>query len=69
MNSDYNDLSYSVVFTSGSTDNAVRCVEIPILEDNVLEGNQTFTVTLDSSDPGALLGTLSKTITITDNDS
>ncbi len=67
-NSDYLHKSSDLIFTSGSTDNATRCVDISILDDGALEGNQTFTVTLTTSDPDVMLGTNVTTITITDND-
>ncbi len=64
---DYVSLAPNLIFTSGSADNAVRCVNISILEDTALEGNQTFTVALTTSDPDVMLGT-GMYITITDND-
>ena len=67
--SDYNSISSSMVFPAGSTDNATRCVGITVIDDSALEGDQTFTVTLTTSDPGVILGTNIATITIIDNDS
>ncbi len=60
--------SSNVIFISGSTDNAVGCANISVLEDSALEGNQTFTVTLTTSDPDVMLGSDVAIITITDND-
>ncbi len=59
--------SSHVIFGSGSTNNVMKCLEIPILEDNAFEGNQTFNVTLTTSDPVIIDNTMI-TITITDND-
>ena len=44
------------------------CIEIGIIEDEALEGNQTFVVILDSSDSGVLLGNSITTVIILDND-
>ncbi len=66
--SDYIRSSSEASFASGSTNNAVRCVGITILDDDALEGNQTSTVTLTTSDPDVTLGTDMTIITITDND-
>ncbi len=65
---DYTSASSDLIFTSGSNVNAVRCVDISLLEDIALEGNQTFSVTLSTSDPDVMLGNDIITITITDND-
>ncbi len=66
---DYVNISSHEIFTSGSIDNDIRCVNIFIHEDGALEGNQTFTVTLTTLDPDVMLGNYLSTITITDNDS
>ena len=62
-------LSSVETFVAGSTDNATRCVNITILDDAALEGNQTFTLTLSTSDPDVVLGNNVTVITIEDNDS
>ncbi len=67
--SDYISVSLSMSFISGSTDNDVRCVNITILDDDSLEGNQTFTLTVTTPDPDVMLGSGTITITIIDNDS
>ena len=67
--SDYfSDLS-SIIFDSESPDNTTRCVNIIILDDDALEGNQTFALTLTTADPDVILGTTETDITITDDDS
>ncbi len=66
--SDYTHVSTLMTFISGATNSAVQCVDISILEDDALEGNQTFTVTLTTPDLDVMLGNDMNTITITDND-
>ncbi len=65
---DYINISSTQIFISGSTGNDVRCLDITIVEDSALEGNQTFAVTLSSSDPDVMLENDITTITIIDND-
>ena len=45
------------------------CIDIGITEDEVLEGDQTFTVTLTTSDPNVLLGNNETTVFIMDSKS
>lgn len=66
--SDYIYISSNEFFTSGFTNGTTRCEDIIILDDNALEGNQTITVTLTTSDPDVVIGNHVITITITDND-
>ena len=47
---------------------ATKCVNITILEDNALEGNQTFTIALTTIDSGIIIGRAATTIIIMDND-
>ncbi len=54
--SDYSNFSSILIFTSGSTDNATRCMDVVMLDDNALEANQTLTVTLSTSDANVILG-------------
>ncbi len=68
FNYDYRRLSSNEIFTSGSTNNAVRCVNINILDDDALESNQTFTVMLTTSDPDVNIQTSTTLLTVTDND-
>jgi hypothetical protein len=65
---DYTSISEVKTFSSGSPDSAARCVNIPILDDGALEGNETFTLTLTTSDPDVMLGNNVTTITIIDNE-
>ena len=41
---------------------------IPILEDNIVEGSDTITVTLTSTDSAAIVNPSSASVTIEDND-
>ncbi len=66
--SDYSYRSSDTIFTSGATDNTVNCVDMIILEDDALEGDQTFTVALSTSDLDVILENDETNTTITDND-
>ena len=66
--SDYTFTSTDVTFSSGSNDSTLGCVSIDIESDTALEGNQTFTVTLTTSDPDVLAENDMTVITIEDND-
>ena len=66
---DYNAVSSNKTFTSGSINGAMKCVNITILDDNTLEGNQTFTVTYMTADSSIRLGANMTVITIMDDDS
>ena len=66
--SDYTFASTDVIFPSGSNDSTPRCVNIDITDDAALEENQTFTVTLTTSDPDVLTENDMTDITIEDND-
>jgi hypothetical protein len=65
---DYISISEVETVTSGSAGGATRCVVIPILNDDALEGEQTFTLTLTTSDPDVMLVNNVTTITIIDNE-
>ena len=68
--SDYTSVASTEVltFSSASADSATRCVEILIIDDSALERDQTFTVILETSFPGVLLGNTETTLNIADND-
>lgn len=52
--------SYSVTFTPGST---MRFITIPIINDNIREGDETFRVTINpTSMTGILIGTPSTAV-------
>ncbi len=62
---DYTPVSTAVVFAPGEVE---KTVGIPILEDDLVEGDESFTVRL-SSPTNAEIGTGTATVTIRDNDS
>lgn len=49
-------------------DAAAKTITVPIIDDALVEGNETFSVTLSGVAGGALLGTATVTVTIMDND-
>ena len=51
--------------TISTADNTTGCVDFMIIDDNALEGDQTFIITLTSSVPVVANETV---VTITDND-
>ena len=72
MSSDYiRPTSSHHMFASGSSDGTTECVNIMIVDDDALEGNQTFTVSLrtaDTNDEVMVVANLTR-ITIIDDDS
>ena len=67
VGSDYTSFQSDEIFLPGSADNFTRCVEISIIDDDVLEGDQTFTLTLTTLDSDVMLGNYVTTISIEDN--
>ena len=63
---DYSITSRDLIFSATTSSHTV---EVPILEDTVLESSETINVTLTSVDPAAMLNPASAVITIEDNDS
>ena len=51
VNEDYLDIDMNVTFTSGqnATSDNQQCVFIPLIDDTVLEGNETFDVLINST--------------------
>jgi hypothetical protein len=64
--SDYNSLTGSVVIAAGATS---AVLPINIIDDNLIEGNETAVVTLLSSNAYTVGAANSATVTIADNDS
>ncbi|NCS04896.1 MAG: hypothetical protein GPJ06_24040, partial [Microcystis aeruginosa G13-11] len=63
---DYNSSPITITFNPGE---ASKTVNIPIIDDNIHEGNETLNLTLSSPTGGATLGTqTTATLTIVDND-
>ena len=48
--------------------NILCATVVPIIDDDVLEDNQTFTIVLRTSDPDTLVNLVFATVTILDND-
>ena len=65
---DYTSLSSDKTFISGSTNGTTRCINITILDDGALEGEQNLTVTLTTDDSSISLGTVVTIVTILDDD-
>ena len=65
---DYTSISVNQIFASGSANGTTKCVDIFVRDDETLEGNQTFTVAIATSDSNVMLGTDVTVISIVDND-
>ncbi len=66
---DYTAVSEVVTFPAGATDGATEVVDVPILGDGLLEGDETLTLTLTGpTTHGALGPTSTHTVTITDDE-
>jgi hypothetical protein len=64
--SDYTSTSGTLIFNDGETS---KSISIPIIDDNVPEGSQAFTISLSNPTGGAVLGNIFKTqLSIQDND-
>ena len=68
---DFTSSSMSFTFDAGSGNGAEECLLVPITDDDLKEGMQTFTVsmTLDTPGLGVVSGIDSATITINDDES
>ena len=58
-----------LVFTAGTSNGTMQCINVTIIDDSLVESNETFTVTLITSNSVVELGNNLTTITITDTDS
>ena len=63
---DYTSVTIVLTFNA---DNTNRTVMIPIVGDNVVEGTESFTVSLMTGDGAVTLGPQTTTVTIQDDDS
>jgi uncharacterized repeat protein (TIGR01451 family) len=63
---DYTTTAATLNWADGDT--APKTFDVPILEDNIFEGNEQFNVTLNTPGGGATLGTSAAVVTIADND-
>ena len=67
--SDYIEVSMTLTFPAGSTDgDMIQCIDVSIEDDTVLEGEETFTVTLTTPETYMMLGNDQTEVTISDND-
>lgn len=67
---DYGPLEgYPLVFQTGDAINSTACVDVDIIDDEVVELVETFSVSLDSDDPVIIDPIQEATISIIDNDS
>ena len=67
--SDYLGVSMDLVFTAGTSNGTMQCINVTIIDDSLVEPNETFAVTLTTSNSDMELGENLTTITITDTDS
>ena len=65
--SDYNILSEMLTFPTDSSAGTMQCINITITDDEVLEEDETFTVTLTLNTAGVTLGDSETAVTITDD--
>ena len=66
--SDFESLSSTLTFSSGSSVGATKCANISIIDDDVFEGNQYFSLQLATRNPHVMVGTAVTRVTITDYD-
>ena len=68
--SDYLGVSMDLVFTAGTSNGTMQCMDVALYGDSLFEGDETFTVTLTLNQPSytVVLGNNMTTITILDND-
>lgn len=64
---DYTTTSGSIQFAANSASGSVQAISVPIAPDTTDEPNETFTINLTGA-TGAVLGTISATVTIVDDD-
>ena len=61
---DYMEVSIDLVFTTGSSNGATQCINVAIIDSPTIEEDETFTVTLTTSEPIIELGNHMTTVTI-----
>lgn len=67
-NLDYVAIFMNLTFPVGSSDNATQCIDVIIIDDNILERNEIITVELDITSIGAGARNDVISITILDDD-
>ena len=65
---DYSAIQSAETFTSGAARNNSICVDITVIDDSALEGDQTFSLMLNTLDPDVLILINTSIIKIIDND-
>lgn len=67
---DFSQFSLSLTFIPGSGSGALMCPSLTVLADDVIEGEENFTVRLDLVTSGASLrmGNSALSVTLTDDD-
>ena len=66
---DYQSITNApVVFMSGDPLGMTACQNVPVIDDNVVEAEETFVVSASSSDPVIISPTSQAEVNITDND-
>ena len=66
--SDYNAISSTLEFPVNSTSGDEQCINITIVDDNDVEGDEMFTVTLERIIGAVTLSQGTTVVTITDNE-
>ena len=67
--SDYKGVSADLVFTVNSSNGDMQCIDVDIIDDMVVETNETFTVTLTTSNQYIRIGNNMATVDITNAES
>ena len=57
-------MTMDLVFTTGSTNNAMQCIDVTIITNSARNGAETFTVTLTTTSPLATVGNAVTNITL-----
>ena len=68
VNEDYVSFSTDLTFLPLNGDPQTRCHDVNIISDQVYEGEETFIISMTTSDPNATIGRSSTKIIIKDND-
>ena len=66
--SDYDMATMDVSFSVGSSSGDMECLNINITDDHVLEGDETFTVTIVSYPSSVVPGNVQSIVSIIDNE-
>ena len=64
VENDYDMLSIVLTFSSGQTVGGVQTTNVTILDDSNVENDEVFTISINSMDPGVMLGISTAWVTI-----